>query len=98
MVSGLISGYYENKWIYNKYSLRIVKHPRLIRWLGHKKLDKTAKYLESNIGGLAGNFFLGIFLANEDVNLMPVTCRESFLLCFFIRELYQKNNHKIMKS
>ena len=64
MVSGLISGYYENKWIYNKYSLRIVKHPRLIRWLGHKKLDKTAKYLESNIGGLAGNFFLGIFLGS----------------------------------
>ncbi|CAG5004348.1 hypothetical protein DYBT9275_03352 [Dyadobacter sp. CECT 9275] len=64
MVSGLISGYYENKWIYNKYSLRIRKHPRLIRLLGHQKLDKTARYLESNIGGLAGNFFLGLFLGS----------------------------------
>lgn len=27
MLSGLISGYYENKWIYNKYTLRIQKHP-----------------------------------------------------------------------
>jgi site-specific recombinase len=64
MISGLISGYYENKWIYNKYTLRIQKHPRLIRVFGQKKLDRIAKYFERNFGGLAGNFFLGLFLGS----------------------------------
>jgi site-specific recombinase len=62
MLSGLISGYYENKWIYNKYTLRIRKHPKLNRLLGEKKLNRLALYFERNFGGLAGNFFLGIFL------------------------------------
>lgn len=64
MISGLISGYYENKWIYNKYSLRIRKHPRLIRFFGQRKLDRIAGYFERNFGGLAGNFALGVFLGS----------------------------------
>ncbi|TDE16541.1 hypothetical protein [Dyadobacter psychrotolerans] len=64
MVSGLISGYYENKWIYNKYSLRIVSHPKLIRFFGPVKLARIAGYFERNFGGLAGNFFLGVFLGS----------------------------------
>ncbi|WAC12281.1 site-specific recombinase [Dyadobacter pollutisoli] len=64
MVSGLISGYYENKWIYNKYTLRVRSHRKLIRLFGQKKLDRIAGYFERNFGGLAGNLFLGIFLGS----------------------------------
>lgn len=62
MFSGLISGYYENKWIYNKYTQRIKHHPKLIRTFGQDKLNRIAGYFERNFGALAGNFFLGVFL------------------------------------
>ena len=62
MFSGLISGYYENKWIYNKYTQRIKHHPKLIRTFGQDRLNRIAGYFERNFGALAGNFFLGVFL------------------------------------
>jgi site-specific recombinase len=64
MLSGLISGYYENKWIYDKYTLRIKSHPGLIRFFGPEKLDRIARYFERNFGALAGNFALGFFLGS----------------------------------
>ena len=64
MISGLIAGYYENKWIYNKFSLRLVNHPGLIRLLGQKRLNRAANYFEHNFGALAGNFALGVFLGS----------------------------------
>ncbi|SEI54843.1 Site-specific recombinase [Dyadobacter koreensis] len=64
MISGLIAGYYENKWIYNKFSLRLINHPGLIRILGQKRLNRAANYFEHNFGALAGNFALGVFLGS----------------------------------
>ncbi|KQS31292.1 site-specific recombinase [Dyadobacter sp. Leaf189] len=64
MLSGLVSGYYENKWIYNKYTLRIQKHRRLNKLLGQERLNRVAHYFERNFGGLAGNFFLGVCLGS----------------------------------
>lgn len=64
MLSGLISGYYENKWIYNKYSIRLMNHRRLIRLFGQERLNRIAGYFERNFGALAGNFFLGVFLGS----------------------------------
>ena len=64
MLSGLISGYYENKWIYNKYSVRLKNHRNLIRLFGQERLNRIAGYFERNFGGLAGNFFLGVFLGS----------------------------------
>lgn len=64
MISGLIAGYYENKWIYNKFSLRLVNHPGLIRLLGQKRLNRAANYFEYNFGALTGNFALGVFLGS----------------------------------
>jgi site-specific recombinase len=64
MISGLISGYYENKWIYNKYTLRVRSHRKLIRFFGQERLNRIAGYFERNFGGLAGNLFLGIFLGS----------------------------------
>ncbi len=64
MVSGLISGYYENKWVYNKMYPRVVGNKKLTRLFGRRKLEKGAVYLEKNIGGLMGNLFLGLFLGS----------------------------------
>ncbi len=64
MLSGLVSGYYENKWIYNKYSQRLIVHQELIHLFGKKRLANIIAYLEHNFGGLAGNFALGVFLGS----------------------------------
>lgn len=61
-LSGMISGYYDNKSIYNKIPQRINNHNFLKRYLGPKRTEKFSEYLGSNLGNLAGNFFLGIFL------------------------------------
>ncbi len=61
-LSGLISGYYDNKSIYNKIPQRIKNHNFLNKYLGRKRTENFSAYLESNLGNLAGNFFLGIFL------------------------------------
>ncbi|TXD77496.1 site-specific recombinase [Algoriphagus ratkowskyi] len=61
-LSGLISGYYDNKGVYNKIPQRIKKHRFLNNVFGKKVTSNFSEYLDSNLGNLAGNFFLGIFL------------------------------------
>jgi site-specific recombinase len=61
-LSGMISGYYDNKNIYNKIPQRIKNNPNLTKFLGPKISLKIGTYIEKNLGSLAGNFFLGIFL------------------------------------
>jgi len=62
MVSGLISGYYQNKWVYNGLSNRMLHSHSLQKILGKNYLKKIADYLEGNIGGISGNIALGFFL------------------------------------
>lgn len=64
MVSGLLSGYYQNKWLYNRLTLRMTSSKALKRVLGEKNLVNVAHYLENNIGGISGNIFLGILLGS----------------------------------
>jgi site-specific recombinase len=63
-LSGMISGYYDNKSIYNKIPQRVKNHKFLLRFLGKKRTENFSEYLDSNLGNLAGNFFLGIFLGS----------------------------------
>lgn len=63
-LSGLLSGYYDNKSIYYKIPQRIKKQKFLIRILGKKRTENFGNYIDSNLGSLAGNFFLGIFLGS----------------------------------
>lgn len=62
MISGLISGYYENKWIYSSMQDRISQNTYLKAILKQEKLTHYAAFLTRNIGSLTGNFFLGVFL------------------------------------
>jgi site-specific recombinase len=61
-VSGLISGYYDNKALYTRVGQRV----RRIHWLGAllgpERRARLADYLEDNLGGLMGNFYFGVLM------------------------------------
>ncbi|HEY8353740.1 MAG TPA: site-specific recombinase [Methylophilaceae bacterium] len=61
-LSGLIAGYHDNMAIYNKIPQRL----RALRWLqfllGEARLERVARYVENNLGALAGNFYFGCLL------------------------------------
>ncbi|MFK8164489.1 MAG: hypothetical protein AB8H12_18735 [Lewinella sp.] len=61
-LSGLISGYFDNKVVASRLHPRLVRHPFLRSFLSEKNRDKLAKYLCKNIGALSGNISLGFFL------------------------------------
>jgi site-specific recombinase len=63
-LSGLISGYYDNKCVY----ARIPQRVRQLRWLarafGEARRERIATYIENNLGALAGNFLFGCMLGS----------------------------------
>ncbi|GAB4337633.1 MAG: site-specific recombinase [Flammeovirgaceae bacterium] len=67
MTAGLISGIYDNSVVYNQIPQRIENHPFLNKVFPRKWLISLAKYIGKNLGGLAGNFYLGIFLGTTSV-------------------------------
>lgn len=66
-LAGLIAGYYDNMAVYNRIGDRIRQHPRLIRLLKPRRLEKVATYIENNLGALAGNFWFGMMLGSMPV-------------------------------
>ncbi|WP_411886987.1 site-specific recombinase [Hydrocarboniphaga effusa] len=63
-LSGLISGYFDNKAVYNRIPQRIAQLRSLRRLLGAARLQRFADYIENNLGALAGNFFFGCMLGS----------------------------------
>lgn len=61
-LAGLISGYYDNKAIYNQIPQRIAALPWLNRIVGENRTRRFAGYIEHNLGALAGNFYFGMML------------------------------------
>ncbi|MDY7548230.1 site-specific recombinase [Glaciimonas sp. CA11.2] len=61
-MAGLISGYYDNRALYTHMAKRLERARWLRKILGKTRLSKVAHYLESNLGGLMGNFYFGILL------------------------------------
>ncbi|MBV8658103.1 MAG: site-specific recombinase [Burkholderiales bacterium] len=63
-LAGLISGYYDNKAVYNRIPARLMQ----LRWpqriLGAARWQRVCAYIENNLGALAGNFFFGIMLGS----------------------------------
>lgn len=62
-VCGLISGYYDNKAVYNRIPQRL-RQLRSLRWLGRRRLEHLADFVEQNLGAIAGSFFFGIMLGS----------------------------------
>lgn len=63
-LSGLISGYYDNKALHNRIGERL-RQRRTLQWiLGEPRLLRLTQYLDNNLGALAGNFYFGIMLGS----------------------------------
>ncbi len=63
-LSGLISGYYDNKSSYNKIPERLWQLTAMQRLWGPARWQKITTYIGNNLGALAGNFFFGIMLGS----------------------------------
>lgn len=63
-LSGLIAGQANNRSIHNKFPLRIREHPIIKLTLGRNIAHKISLFYEKNIGGIASNFWFGIFLGS----------------------------------
>ncbi len=61
-LSGLITGYYDNKVVFSDIPNRIRNHPRLKEKINSKRLTKWASFIEKNTGAIIGNLFLGMVL------------------------------------
>ena len=71
-VSGLVSGYYDNKALYTRMGQRVEQLRWLRRLLGEERRTRFARYVEDNLGGLMGNFVFGV--------LMGITATVGYLL------------------
>ncbi|WP_373974396.1 site-specific recombinase [Chitinibacter sp. SCUT-21] len=63
-LAGLISGYYDNKALYNRIPERIAALPMLRKIIGDYRAQKVGQYIEHNLGALAGNFYFGFMLGS----------------------------------
>ncbi|MGQ5521799.1 site-specific recombinase [Chitinimonas sp. PSY-7] len=63
-LAGLISGYYDNKAVYNRIPARLMQLQLPRRLFGEARWQRTCTYIENNLGALAGNFFFGIMLGS----------------------------------
>jgi len=61
-ISGLISGYFDNRADLLELKQRYFHQPLLKKLLDDKKREKLASYLHEHHGAIAGNFFFGILL------------------------------------
>ena len=61
-LSGIISGYIDNKMVYSHIAERIEKHPLLIRFISTSMLSDIGFFLKSKSGVIAENILLGFFL------------------------------------
>ena len=61
-LSGLISGYFDNRANLLELSQRYFHHPLLKKLLNNQRRQKLANYLHDHHGAIAGNFFFGVLL------------------------------------
>lgn len=61
-LTGLVTGYYDNKVVFGEFAERIRKHPVWIHKYSSKTLNKAAAFVEKNAGAIIGNLFLGLCL------------------------------------
>jgi site-specific recombinase len=66
-LSGLISGYVQNKMQYSHVAQRLKAHPLLTLSLPDEKLDRLAAYIEKHSGSIIGNVALGFMMGMSAV-------------------------------
>ncbi|MBS1208337.1 MAG: site-specific recombinase [Proteobacteria bacterium] len=60
-LSGLVSGYFDNRVRYRHLAPRIAQAP-LFLWLGEARAVRLGNYLDTHIGAILGNLFFGFYL------------------------------------
>jgi site-specific recombinase len=60
-LSGLVSGYFDNKARYHELGPRIAAAPQLA-WLGRERAARLGNYLDAHYGAILGNLFFGMYL------------------------------------
>jgi site-specific recombinase len=63
-LTGLISGYFDNRAVYGRIPERIARLPWLQALLGRDRAARAGAWVGENLGGVAGNFFFGIMLGS----------------------------------
>lgn len=61
-VSGIVTGYVDNKVRFSNIAGRVREHPFLVRFMKGERRNRLAQYIDHNLGGWAGNIFLGFCL------------------------------------
>jgi site-specific recombinase len=80
-LSGIFSGYIDNKIIYSQIAERINKHPLLIKLFSQRTITFLSSFTEKNGGALAGNILLGFMLGTS------IFIGETFALPIDIRHI-----------
>lgn len=63
-LTGLISGYFDNKAVYRRIPERLRQHPGLRRCFGKRATQRLGDYAEHNLGAIVGNTALGFMLGS----------------------------------
>lgn len=63
-LSGLVSGWVDNRMLYSHVAARVAGHPVLRRLLGDDRARRLADGIEAKLGALVGNVFLGFALGS----------------------------------
>lgn len=66
-LSGLITGYFDNKASYSNAGTRIARLPWLRRPLGTERAQIVGNYIQAHAGGIMGNFLFGCMLGSTGV-------------------------------
>lgn len=61
-LSGIVSGYYDNKTIYQRIPERLLRLSVPPRLLGTRIWQRIVDYLREHLGGVMGNLFFGFYL------------------------------------
>lgn len=66
-LSGLITGYFENKAAYAEIAPRIGRLRWLRRLLGRERAGRVGTYIQDRLGGIMGNFLFGCMLGSTGI-------------------------------
>jgi len=61
-LSGIITGYVDNKVVFSEIADRIVYHPALVKVYTKESRQRLAAFVERHLGAILGNLFLGFCL------------------------------------
>ncbi|HWT53545.1 MAG TPA: preprotein translocase subunit TatB [Rhodocyclaceae bacterium] len=61
-LSGIVSGYFDNRARYQGLAARVAGHPLLLRLLGKARAARLGDYMDAHHGAILGNLFFGMYL------------------------------------